>query len=287
MEVLVSTLALMGKTAEEIIAMAQKNGWTLEFSSGMPYRPDMEKIFLEAPVERYAHNYFPAPEKPFVLNLASVNKEIRETSIQHCIKGLELSKKAGAPFFSAHAGFCVDPAPDELGRKLNLEKSFDRNENWKHFIDSVKTISESGYKMGMRFLIENNVLAPVNVHPNGSNPLFCCDPDEMIKMLNEVNAFNVDMLIDTGHLKVSAQTLKFDMHRALEKLMDKVGCIHHSDNDGTFDTNDSMGYDYWFLPYVNKFANIVHVIEVKKLSEEEIIKQLNILSRWRVLSKDI
>ncbi len=287
MEIVISTLAMMGKSAEEVIAAAKKNKWSIEFSSGMPYRADMEKVFLEAPIERYAHNYFPAPEIPFVLNLASSNNEIRQTSIEHCLRALELSKKAGAPFFSAHAGFCVDPAPDELGRKLNLEKEFDRKENWELFVRSVKQVSEAGYKMGMRFLIENNVLAPVNVHPNGSNPLFCCDPDEMIKMLNEVNAFNVDMLIDTGHLKVSAETLHFDKDRAMEKLMDKIGCIHHSDNDGKFDTNDKMGYDYWFLPYLNKFANIVHVIEVRKLNEEEITQQINLLERWKVLTKVI
>ena len=60
MEIVVSTLALMGKSAEEAISLAQKNLWALEFSSGMPYREDMETIFLNAPIKKYAHNYFPA-----------------------------------------------------------------------------------------------------------------------------------------------------------------------------------------------------------------------------------
>src|SRR5665811_1545119 len=95
-------------------------------SSGMPYRADMEEIFLNAPIKKFAHNYFPAPEIPFVLNLASSNEKIRNQSLTHCLKGLELSKLAGAHFFSAHAGFCVDPHPDELGRKLALTNPFDR-----------------------------------------------------------------------------------------------------------------------------------------------------------------
>lgn len=277
MQVVVSTLAMMGKSAEEVIAAAQQNRWALEFSSGMPYRPDMEKIFLEAPVKKYAHNYFPAPQAPFVLNLASDNDDIRSISIQHCIRGLELSKKAGAPFFSAHAGFCVDPAPDELGRKLNLSKPYSRAAHWRLFIESVKQVTEAAGKMGMRFLIENNVLAPVNVHPDGSNPLFCCGADEMIRMLNEVNSFNLDLLIDTGHLKVSGQTLRFSPDEAIKKLYHKVSCIHHSDNDGSFDTNDKMQADYWFLKHMNKFSDIVHVIEVKKLNETEINEQIAIL----------
>jgi len=277
MQIVVSTLALAGKSAEEIIALAQKNNWALEFSSGMPYSPDMEKIFLEAPIKKFAHNYFPAPKIPFVLNLASSNDSIRNTSIQHCKNGLELSKKAGASFFSAHAGFCVDPSPDELGRKLNLSKPYNRAEHWRLFIESVTEISEAAGKMGLRFLIENNVLAPVNVHPDGSNPLLCCDAGEMIRLLNEVNSFNLDLLIDTGHLKVSAQTLGFNKDIAVAKLLDKVGCIHHSDNDSSFDTNDKMPGDYWFLEHMDKFANIVHVIEVKKLNEDEVNQQIKIL----------
>jgi sugar phosphate isomerase/epimerase len=277
MQIVVSTLAMMGKSAEEVISLATKNSWALEFSSGMPYREDMEKIFLEAPVKKFAHNYFPAPKTPFVLNLASSNREIRETSIRHCIHGLELSKKAGALFFSAHAGFCVDPHPSELGRKLALTHAFDRSEHWVIFLQSVKLICEAAEKLGMKFLIENNVLAAVNVHPDGSNPLFCCDADEMIDMLDEVRHSVLGLLIDTAHLKVSANTLCFNEDEAIDKLEEYIDCVHHSDNDGSFDTNEKMNKDYWFLKHMPQFADIVHVIEVKKLTGEEINQQIKIL----------
>lgn len=277
MEVVVSTLAMMGKPAEEVIAAAQRNNWALEFSSGMPYRVDMESVFLNAPVKRYAHNYFPAPKVPFVLNLASANKDIRETSVKHCIQGLELSKKVGAPFFSAHAGFCVDPHPDELGRKLALSNSFDRKGHYSIFKESLLVICNEAEKLGLKFLIENNVLAQVNVHPDGSNPLLCCDADEMLQVLKDVNHPALGLLIDTAHLRVSSNTLKFDLKHAVKNLKGKVGCIHHSDNDGTFDTNDKMQAGYWFLPFMEDFSDIVHVIEVKKLTEEEINQQIAIL----------
>lgn len=277
MQIVVSTLAQMGRSAEEVIALAQKNHWDLEFSSGMPYRPDMEDIFLHAPIKKFAHNYFPAPQVPFVLNLASSDKNIREISVRHCMHGLELSKKAGAPFFSAHAGFCVDPNPDELGRKLNLSKPFDRNEHWEIFKQSLHTVCVEAEKMGLRFLIENNVLAPVNVHPDGSNPLFCCDAEEMLRMLKGVNEPSLGLLIDTAHIKVSANTLKFSKEEAIRTLQDQIGCVHHSDNDGSFDTNDKMNEDYWFLPFVKDFVDIVHVIEVKKLTEDEINQQIKLL----------
>ena len=277
MQLAISTLAFMGMQAEEIVLLAKKNNWTLEFSSGMPYREDMEEFFIHAPVKRFAHNYFPAPKVPFVLNLASSNIEIRNQSIAHCINGLQLSKQVGTPFFSAHAGFCVDPNPDELGRKLVLSKPIDRKVHWTLFIDSLKIITTKAQELGLTFLIENNVLAAVNLHPDGSNPLFCCDADEMLLMLKEVNHPSLGLLIDTAHIKVSARTLKFNADETIKKLIDKILCIHHSDNDGSFDTNDKLTTGYWFLPHIANFKSIVHVLEVKKLNEEEVKQQLNIL----------
>jgi len=277
MQLVVSTLAFMGMQAEQIILLAQKNNWTLEFSSGMPYREDMEQFFLDAPIKKFAHNYFPAPKIPFVLNLASSNDEIRNTSIAHCINGLELSKKVRAPFFSAHAGFCVDPNPSELGRKLVLSHSFDRKKHWQLFLQSLKIVADKAQTLGLNFLIENNVLAAVNVHPDGSNPLFCCDADEMLLMLKEANHPSLGLLIDTAHLKVSANTLKFNVDEAVKKIAKNILCVHHSDNDGTFDTNEKLAAAYWFLPHMKDFSNITHVLEVKKLTEEETKHQLKIL----------
>ena len=277
MQLAVSTLAFMGMQAEGIVLLAQKNNWTIEFSSGMPYREDMDEFFIHAPIKRFAHNYFPAPKVPFVLNLASSNSEIRNQSIAHCINGLQLSKQAGATFFSAHAGFCVDPHPDELGRKLILSSPIDRKKHWALFIDALKIVAAKVQELKTKFLIENNVLAPVNVHPDGSNPLFCCDADEMLQMIEEVNHTNLGLLIDTAHIKVSANTLKFSADEAIKKMADKVLCVHHSDNDGSFDTNDKLNNDYWFLPHMKYFKEIVHVLEVKKLTAEEVKQQLNIL----------
>ena len=75
MEVAVSSIAFLGKPVEEFVNTCIQNNFIPEFSSGMPFRDDMESVFLNTKTKKkYAHNYFPAPEVPFVLNLASANK---------------------------------------------------------------------------------------------------------------------------------------------------------------------------------------------------------------------
>ena len=275
----VSSLAFAGKKPEDIIGIAAKENYTLEFSSGMPYMKDMEDIFLNASVKKLPHNYFPAPEQPFVLNLASTNDEIRNRSVKHCINGLRLASAASSPFFSAHAGFCVDPNPSELGRQLKQHSGIDKNKNWKLFIEGLKEVSMEAEKYKTGFLIENNVIAPMNVYPDGTNPLFCCDADEMVKMINEISNPRLGILLDTGHIKVSSNTMKFSWADALKKIRPFVKCIHHSDNDGIFDTNQPITEQYWFWDYIRDFSDIYHVLEVKNQTTDQVNNQLELIRK--------
>ncbi|HLG03996.1 MAG TPA: GNAT family N-acetyltransferase [Bacteroidia bacterium] len=272
-----STLAFPGKPVEEIIELAKENNFVIEFSSGLPFRDDMAQIFTEASIPRFAHNYFPAPKVPFVLNLGSSNDEIRELSINHCINGIQLSHAANAPFFSAHAGFCIDPKPAELGRQLSRVDSFDREMHWKLFTDAVKEILKQTQDLPTGFLLENNVLAEMNIYPDGSNPLLCVDAPEMLRFIHEINDARAGILLDTAHLKVSSRTMGFDLSAAAGNVLPHVRCIHHSDNDGKTDNNQPLNDAYWFLPFMREALHAIHVLEVRKSPPEALKKMEKIL----------
>lgn len=268
-----SSLAFMGESAEEMIDRCVSEKFALEFSSGMPFRADMENVFLEAPLRRFAHNYFPAPQEPFVLNLASGNETIRRKSIDHCVNGIRLSYAAGAPFFSAHAGFCIDPQPSELGQQLSRVRSFDRPKHWEIFLASVKEVLSATADLPTGFLLENNVLAKMNVYEDGANPLLCVEAEEMLRFVETIADPRAGILLDTAHLKVSANTLGFDLVKAAQQVLPVTRCVHHSDNEGLYDNNQPFGEDYWFRPLMKEAAFVVHVLEVRKQSAEA-LKQM-------------
>ncbi len=278
MKIAVSTVAFIKTPVEEIIEKAERNNWTIEFSSGVPYRSDLKDLFLAAKLPRLIHNYFPPPQIPFVLNLASDDNQIRRRTIEHCKQGLELAKKSRGSFYSAHAGFCIDPLPNELGKPLAKREVKNREKNWKLFLESLKELLKSSKELGISFLAENNVLAQFNLM-NGVNPLFCCDPREMVKLIDEINDPYLGILLDTGHLKVSAQTLGFDLDVAVKSIAPFIRCVHHSDNDGNSDINDKLDQKYWFLKHMVDFKNATHVIEVKNLNEEAIKNHILLLER--------
>jgi sugar phosphate isomerase/epimerase len=280
MMIYVSTLAFTGKSPEEIELIAKENNFALEFSSGLPYRSDMEQFFKDVSTIKILHNYFPAPQNPFVLNLASRNSDILSRSIEHCLTGINITANNDCAFYAAHAGFCIDPRPDDLGGKLNKKDKFDLDTNWNVFINSLEIILNHAKSKGVKFLIENNVLAPFN-YIDFKNPLLCCESKDIIKVFEHFKYSDYfGLLLDTAHLKVSCQTLKLDITKELEKISNYIKAIHHSDNNGEIDSNLPINNDYWFLPHLKNYAALPQVLEVKKSSISSIISQLQLLELY-------
>lgn len=277
LEVYISSLAFK-VGVEEMIELAVQNSWALEFSSGLQYREDAEQIYLNAPVKKMPHNYFPAPKTPFVLNLASENSTIRNQSIGHCIKGLHLAKQSRSPFFAAHAGFCLDPKPSELGNKIESKTKINRNKNWDFFLESLKEILIVAENLEVDFLIENNVIAPFNII-NEMNPLLCCDSVDIVELFQSIKHQRFGLLLDTAHLKVSCNTLQRNLSDELSKIYSFIRGVHHSDNEGVIDSNNLLSESYWFLPLMGNFKNVPHVLEVRNISIEQIKNQITLLSQ--------
>jgi len=278
LDIYISTIAFNSLNIEEAILIAESNNFALEFSSGLPYHPQMETIYNNCNLKRLPHNYFPAPKTPFVLNLASANDDIREFSINHCIQGLQLAKKSNSPFYSAHFGFCIDPNPNELGNQLIYQNNFDKNKNLNYFYHSIITILKEAEKLDILFLIENNVIAKSNLK-NGVNPLLGCSSQEIIDFFKTIKSNYLGLLLDTAHLKVSSTTLNLNIENELANITTFIKAVHHSDNDGLVDNNSSLSNDYWFLKFINKFSQIPHIIEVMDLSVNEIIDQIKVLNK--------
>jgi sugar phosphate isomerase/epimerase len=277
--IFISTFALKYLSIEEIIQVATQKKWNIEFSSGLPFNESMEDIYINSNINRIPHNYFPSPFKPFVLNLASSSEEIRTKSIEHCKNGLILAKTSNSPFFSAHAGFCIDPKPEELGKKLDTSNDFDKNKHIELFMRSLEEILDFASILELDFLIENNVIASFNMFGD-KNPLLCCDSDEILKIHKMINHTRFSFLLDTGHLKVSSTTLGKNCNYEFHAVRKYIKAIHHSDNDGKVDSNNKLDHNYWFSNYIPELKHLVHVLEVSTNTIGEVESQLNYLKKW-------
>jgi sugar phosphate isomerase/epimerase len=276
----ISTVAFAKQDINHILELAILHNLNIEFSSGLPYNKNNEHLFLRAPIKKLVHNYFPAPENPFVINLASSNESIRKKSIDMCCHGLELAKNTNSPHYSAHAGFCIDPDPHQLGEQLSVNATIDREKHWKLFISSIKEILKKAETLNTLFFIENNVIASFNLTASQESPLLCCSSFELMELYYTIEHKLFGVLLDTAHLKVSCQTLGLDKIEEFNKIMPVVKALHHSDNDGTKDTNNPINEFYWCKNLLENFKTKINVLEVKNLTVEEMKCQINLLYKF-------
>ena len=143
---------------------------------------------------------------------------------------------------------------------MSLEDKL-RNENYiiakinvKLFLERILSISKKAEDRGIQIMIENNVLSANNKKEFQDNPLLMCDSKESIEIMKQVPK-NVKFLIDVAHLKVSANSLKFDPKEMMNECITYVGGYHLSDNNGLSDTNNSFSKDSWFWKYLNPNLN--------------------------------
>ena len=223
------------------------------------------------------HNYFPAPSEPFVLNLASKDRALLRQSRGLCHEAMRLCKKLGSPFYSVHAGFCFSAKPKDLGEKQSHLPLTEREQAKEIFLESVRELGAAGNELGVELLVENNVVSHENSE-GGMQRYLGVRADELLEFSAEKN---VALLLDTAHLKVSAQSLDFSLNEEIEALASSVHAVHLSDNDSQADTNQPLTEDTPEIEYLveNGLQKIPWILEAYGLSEELLVSQGRLLSK--------
>ena len=248
----------------------------IELSGGLYDKNSIDNIAkLKNQINFRIHNYFPPPKDPFVLNIASLNKQSSTKSMNHGLS-IKYCKKLNSKYYSFHAGFLCDPKIDQLGKKFFTKKLYNRKKAIEVFLKRVKKISKFANKHNVKILIENNVLN--SRYEPTSNPFLIADEKEILNLLKKFPK-NVKLLLDVAHLKVSSETFGFNAVRALKKINPYLGGYHLSDNDGKADTNEFFNEKSWFWKYLRKDLNY-YSIEVYSQNIKKIYKLHNKILKY-------
>jgi len=229
---------------ESVLELAQEGYKNIEISGGTKYYDGYVNDLLDLKdnynLNYLLHNYFPPPQEPFILNIATLNDELYQKSIDHCLSAVNLCKLLGSKKYAIHAGFLIDFTPEEAGKKISLRKVNDRNVAIERFANAWGTITEAAAE-DVTLYIENNVYSQTNYATyEGNNPFLLTDYDGYLELSEKIN-FTV--LLDLAHLKVSCHTLKLDFLSQSSQLMQQTDYFHVSGNDGLHDQNHGIEHD--------------------------------------------
>jgi len=222
------------------------------------------------------HNYFPPPEKSFVLNIASDEKEVITDCKDLILKALDLSIEANAKVYGIHAGYLSKA-------KAKSDGTFEFDENYSSYekslqssIKFINSISENFEKNKVKLLIEN--LFP-SIARNSS--LFC-SLDEINDLMQGVPR-SVGLLLDLGHLNISSNILNFNreefLNNFLDKYSDRLYEIHISENNGIKDEHKALESNSWQFEALKKIAenqnkDLIYCLESRNANIEQVSSNL-------------
>jgi sugar phosphate isomerase/epimerase len=277
----ISSSSVQARTIKEAIEILIERGFSnIELSGGTNYYDGLEEDLFELK-EHYklnllCHNYFPAHNEHFVLNLASLNNEIYQKSVDHYINAIRLSKKLGAGKYGLHAGYFVDIDVKEISKDLSGNGLFDKKKSMEKFCEGFNILKKEAE--GLPLYIENNVLTYSNYNIYKSiKPFMLLSNDEYLELKKKLD-FN--LLLDIGHLKVSANSLRLDFYSQLEQMINTSDYIHLSENDGLQDQNRSLIKNSLLLNSLKKFD-----LKGKTITLEIYEDMENITESYKLISR--
>jgi sugar phosphate isomerase/epimerase len=234
----VSSSCVKSSSIRDIVEILVRKGISnIELSGGTEFYDGLYDDIINLK-EKYKlnliiHNYFPPPKEHFVLNLASSDKTIFEKSIMHYKKSIQFAIELRCPVYGLHAGFFVNPSVDELGKSFSVKCLFDKKNAIKQFINGFEILNEL-FNDKIKLYIENNVTSEANFQQHKVNICMLTCFVEYKELKKQID-FN--LLLDLGHLMVSANTLGLSFEQEFYNLIDKTDYIHLSSNDGKSDMN--------------------------------------------------
>lgn len=216
----------------------------IELSGGTNFYPsyldDLIELKAKHNLNYRLHNYFPPPEKHFVLNLASANESVLEQSRDMVMKSAEISKLFGSTKYGIHAGFRISPRVDELGKKISNTSLLPYEEALEKFSKEMNQLISYSAGKNVQLYLENNVFSKANSESfNNENPFFLTNSKEYFEMKKKIN---FSLLLDVAHLKVSCQTLGLNFADEFRTLIKESDYIHISNNDGSSDSNNELAH---------------------------------------------
>jgi len=234
----ISSSCINSDTIQNSVRTLALEGYrNIELSGGTKYYNDfirdLSVLKEEFNLNYRVHNYFPPPERDFILNLASLDEKVFSSSFEHLKKSLNYTRKFGEKKFSFHAGFFVDRPVCELGKTFGQVDLYDKEMSINKFCNSFELLRQNFDDI--KLYIENNCYSRSNFLNYGKNIPFMLLSFKDYQSLKKKINFN--LLLDIGHLQVSAKTLGLDFERELNELFKESDYIHISNNDALHDQN--------------------------------------------------
>ena len=248
-----------------------------------PSRGDVDSLIARAAkqdIPLLAHNYFYPHNETLVVNLSDPDPVKRRISLDYAVAMIDYCAHNNIAAYSIHAGFACSFSLDHFSRRIALLPPIPLQDAYDFFVANLRILAEQAARHKIALLFENNVLTHENLLEGSNRHLLCVTSEDILYVLNRVGREDVQVLLDLGHLKVSAATLGLSAMDEARRLARFVGQVHIHDNDGEEDLHGPASRQSWFwrmpLP-----CGIPFTIEQPDEGRDAIMSQITLLQEMR------
>ncbi len=263
-----SSGAFRGQSPESmLLELAGYPGTGLEFTAGLDPRDNWDDCFRQWRDEGtplLVHNYFPPPVKPFVLNWPRRTTRFARQASPSAAKPCGSPRSPERRFSACTADSrcrCVRNSSATMLRRPESAPA-DRDAAAGTFVETVRDLATEAVALGIRLLLENNVVSEAHRRSGLAGSLFLSIPENIEDFFAEWTDLPVGLLLDVGHARVTGETLGVSPEEFFDRLSGRIEALHLSDNDGLADSNRPFTRDAWFLPHLARHSEKAAVIEV-------------------------
>ncbi|MDB4668879.1 sugar phosphate isomerase/epimerase [bacterium] len=240
---------------------------TVELGSNHCHQSNYNFI-SEYPLKYLVHNYFPIPEHPFVLNIASINNELRDKSINHIKKAIDFCYEHSAKLYTLHPGFLTDP---DGSNKTDKNYDFVWNENKLHYANynsaiknmytSLDIIINYAKKNRIKIAIETEGSFKKNKH------LLMQKPEEFEIFKQNYRPSDIGINLNIGHLNLAANAFNFDRISFVKSIQEYILAMELSHNNGIEDQHLPLVEKSWYWDIIlnDRYANTFKILEFRNI----------------------
>ena len=275
-----TTFAKDNSKLSDVIKLCIDNDIThLELGSNHCYEKDYNYL-NDYNIRYLVHNYFPIPEKSFVVNIASLDEDVRKKSLDHIYNALNLCETINSNLYTFHPVFLTDPK----GSNINSdnydfqweEKKLD-NSNYQKALDlmykSLEKIIPYAQNKKINIAIESEGSLTKNQH------LLMQKPSEFEFFIKKYKKSEIGINLNIGHLNLASKAFGFSRKSFVELIKNNIYAIELSHNNGYEDDHMPLENNNWYWEIIKDlaFKEVYKILEFRNTSINNIKENIKMI----------
>ena len=264
----------------DVLQQCEENGISnVELGSNHTYEENFESIVGKHSFQYLVHNYFPIPEDSFIINIASLNDQIRQRSIDHIFRAIDFCECIEAGLYTFHPGFLTDPQDSNLDSS-NYDFQFNddslqfdnRSRAFERMTTAISDIISYSKKKSVLIAIETEGSISKKDH------LIMQQPEEYERFFSLFSPDEIGINLNLGHLNLASKAFGFSRNEFVKLTSDFIVAMEMSHNNGENDDHLPLVDDAWYWGLISDpiFKKVYKILEFRESNIKQLLDSIRL-----------